>query len=53
MTFQEALDVLRRFQRHRLLREYGTDGQVLPENITVSAALLLTAPFFRTGQGTS
>jgi len=39
MTFQEALDVLRRFQRHRLLREYGTDGQVLPENITVSAAL--------------
>jgi len=31
--------ILRKFQRHWLLRQYGVDGQVLPENLEVSAAI--------------
>jgi len=39
VTINEAVQQLRTFQRHWLLRQYGKDGQVLPENIRVSRAL--------------
>lgn len=39
MTMQEALDTIRKWQRHRLLREYNEAGQVPAENIAVSEAL--------------
>lgn len=32
-------DTIRKFQRHWLLRQYGDNGQVLPENIEVSNAI--------------
>ena len=35
----DAINVLQRFQRHRLLREYGENGHVLPDNIVVSRAI--------------
>jgi len=33
------VDTLRKFQRHHILRQYGENGHVLPENLEVSAAL--------------
>lgn len=33
------VDTLRKFQRHQLLRQFGDDGQILPENLEVSRAL--------------
>ncbi len=39
MTRNEAVEELRRFQRHHLLRQYGEDGNVLPENLRVSEAI--------------
>ena len=33
------VDTLRKFQRHHLLRQFGENGRVLPENMEVSTAL--------------
>lgn len=35
----DKIDILRRFQREWLLRQYGDDGHVLPENLEVSNAI--------------
>lgn len=39
MTNDEATTELRRFQRHQVLRQYGDDGQVLPECLRLSEAI--------------
>lgn len=33
---QESYTAIRKWQRHVLLREYGGDGHVLPENLALS-----------------
>ena len=35
----KAVRVLRAYQRHHVLRQYGDDGHVLPESLAVSRAL--------------
>lgn len=39
MNVENEVKELRRWQRHWLLRQYGDNGQVLPENIKLSEAL--------------
>jgi hypothetical protein len=39
MTTQNAIDVVRGFQRHRLLREFTDAGQVPADNLAVSGAI--------------
>lgn len=39
MTYDEAVTILRRYQRHHVLRQYGTDGSVLPDCLEVSRAI--------------
>lgn len=34
-----AIEVLRRYQRHHVLRQFGEDGHVLPECLEVSNAI--------------
>jgi hypothetical protein len=36
MDIENSIDAVRKWQRHHLLRQYGEDGQVLPENIVLS-----------------
>lgn len=38
-TVEEAVNELRRWQRHWLLRQFGENGHMLPENIRLSACL--------------
>lgn len=38
-TLQEAVNEVRRWQRHYLLRQFGENGHVLPENIKLSRAI--------------
>ena len=37
--FEKSVNKLRKWQRHWLLRQYGENGHVLPENIELSNAL--------------
>ena len=38
-TIAQAVKMLRTYQRHRLLREFGDNGLVLAENLDVSQCL--------------